>query len=118
MVWPDVEALLLVPISAHALFSRPLVVAPSGMLAKHTDRVFADLRGDAPGVPDGMKVDEDGRLWTTGAGAELHRRSLYTFWKRTCPPPTMSTFDAPSRETCTIRRERTKYSGPRDTSTV
>ncbi|MEI6374360.1 MAG: NAD kinase [Actinomycetes bacterium] len=33
VVWPDVEALLLVPISAHALFSRPLVVAPSGTLA-------------------------------------------------------------------------------------
>ena len=33
VVWPDVEALLLVPISAHALFSRPLVVAPGGILA-------------------------------------------------------------------------------------
>src|SRR5690606_24660980 len=40
-------------------------------------------------------------------GAKLYRRSMYTFWKRTSPPPSMSTFDAPSRETCTVRRPRT-----------
>jgi mono/diheme cytochrome c family protein len=41
-------------------------------------------------------------------GAEkVHRRSMYTFWKRTSAPPQMTTFDAPSRESCTVRRERT-----------
>ena len=40
-------------------------------------------------------------------GEKLFRRSMYTFWKRTSPPPSMSTFDAPSRESCTVRRERT-----------
>lgn len=40
-------------------------------------------------------------------GEKVFRRGLYTFWKRTAPPPQMTTFDAPSRESCTARRERT-----------
>ena len=38
---------------------------------------------------------------------KVYRRSFYTFWKRTAPPPQMNILDAPSREACTIRRERT-----------
>ena len=46
--------------------------------------------------------------FTADTGAEkVHRRSLYTFWKRTSPPPQMTTLDAPSREACLVRRERT-----------
>ncbi|HIF31388.1 MAG TPA: DUF1553 domain-containing protein [Planctomycetes bacterium] len=40
-------------------------------------------------------------------GSDLYRRSLYTYWKRTVPPPTMATFDAISRESCVVRRSRT-----------
>ena len=40
-------------------------------------------------------------------GEHLYRRSMYTYWKRTVPPPSMVTFDAPNREVCTIRRSRT-----------
>src|SRR5262249_53812665 len=40
-------------------------------------------------------------------GANLYRRSLYTFWKRTVAPPSMMTFDAAGREMCTVRETRT-----------
>jgi gluconolactonase len=47
---------------------RAFDLLPNGMLAKQTDRVFADLRGDEPGVPDGMKVDVEGNVYCGGAG--------------------------------------------------
>lgn len=40
-------------------------------------------------------------------GANLFRRSLYTYWRRTIPPPTMMTFNAATREVCTVRTEQT-----------
>ncbi len=53
-------------------------------------------------------VSSNTARFTPDAGREkVHRRSLYTFWKRTSPPPQMTTFDAPSREACQVRRERT-----------
>ena len=47
---------------------RAFELLPNGTLAKHTDRVFADLRGEEPGVPDGMKVDVEGNVYCGGAG--------------------------------------------------
>ncbi len=60
-----------------------------------------------PPQPDGLwhvafNGGQDG--YPTSAGEDRHRRGIYTFWRRTMPNPTMATFDAPSRETCTIRR--------------
>ncbi|MEM1450309.1 MAG: PSD1 and planctomycete cytochrome C domain-containing protein [Planctomycetota bacterium] len=45
--------------------------------------------------------------YAQGPREHLHRRSLYTFWKRTAPPPNLTTFDAPMRDACVVRRERT-----------
>src|SRR5246127_2291598 len=47
---------------------RAFDVMPSGVLAKQSDRVFADLSGSEPGVPDGMKVDVEGNVYCGGAG--------------------------------------------------
>jgi hypothetical protein len=47
------------------------------------------------------------RDYRQDTGESLYRRSLYTFWKRSAPPAMLDIFNAPSRETCTIRRDRT-----------
>jgi mono/diheme cytochrome c family protein len=47
------------------------------------------------------------RTYPTSTGEDRYRRGLYTFWRRTVPYPSMSTFDAPSREVCVVRRVRT-----------
>jgi sugar lactone lactonase YvrE len=47
---------------------RAFELLPNGTLARQTDRVFADLRGAEPGVPDGMKVDVEGNVYCGGAG--------------------------------------------------
>ncbi len=59
-----------------------------------------------PAQPDGLwRAAFNGeRTWATSKGDDRYRRGLYTFWRRTVPYPSMATFDAPSRETCTVRR--------------
>jgi hypothetical protein len=47
------------------------------------------------------------QTYSPGSGPDLYRRSMYSFWKRTSPPPSLNTFDAPDREKCTARRTRT-----------
>ena len=47
------------------------------------------------------------RVFERGNGEDLYRRSLYTYWKRAAPPPSMLTFDAPTREFCTVKRMAT-----------
>jgi hypothetical protein len=47
------------------------------------------------------------QTYTESTGRDLYRRSMYTVWKRTVPPPALTTFDAPDREKCTARRSVT-----------
>jgi hypothetical protein len=54
-----------------------------------------------------VAADYPGTTYPTSTGDDLHRRSLYTFWKRTVPHPTMTVFDAPDREFCIVRRSTT-----------
>jgi NAD+ kinase len=63
VVWPEVEALLLVPISAHALFARPLVVSPDSVLA--VEVLDASMAGHRP-VPDGQTETFPGVMWCDG----------------------------------------------------
>lgn len=61
-----------------------------------------------PLQPDGIwQSPYDGATWKQSTGDDLHRRAMYTYWKRTAPYPSMVTFDSPSREFCQIRRLRT-----------
>jgi hypothetical protein len=65
-----------------------------------------------PYQPEGVweavaMIGSNTRDYRRDTGAALYRRSLYTFWKRAAPPASMEIFNAPTRETCTVRRERT-----------
>ena len=91
-----------------AEFVRDGALAASGLL-NH------DVGGPSvhPYQPDGLwaEVSHYGypsgftsQKYLPGSGRANYRRSMYTAWKRTSPPPNMAIFDAPNRETCTVRR--------------
>ncbi len=60
-----------------------------------------------PYQPAGLWKELGGDDYKQDSGEGLYRRSLYTFWKRTAPPPSMVNFDAAGREACTVRETRT-----------
>ncbi|NBV23648.1 MAG: DUF1553 domain-containing protein [Proteobacteria bacterium] len=60
-----------------------------------------------PYQPKGLWKELTGTDYEPDHGDKLWRRSLYTFWKRTSPQPTMTTFDAAGREMCSVRPSRT-----------
>jgi hypothetical protein len=60
------------------------------------------------GVWEAVAMPEsDTHFYTLDHGDRLYRRSLYTFWKRSAPPASLEILNAPTREICTVRRERT-----------
>jgi hypothetical protein len=81
---------------------RDQALAASGLL-------IGDIGGPSvkPYQPKGLWKDLTGTDYEPDHGDKLWRRSLYTFWKRTSPQPTMTTFDAAGREACSVRPSRT-----------
>jgi len=61
-----------------------------------------------PGLWEEVAMPESNtKKYVPGTGEDLYRRSVYTFWKRASPPPSLETFDATSREFVCVRRART-----------
>ncbi len=103
----DPQNLLLARGPAHRLSAEMLrdqALADSGLLAEK-------LGGPSvkPYQPPGLweEIAMGKPHYEPGHGDDLHRRSLYTFWKRTVPPPAMVIFDAAERNVCTVRRQST-----------
>jgi mono/diheme cytochrome c family protein len=86
---------------------RDLALATSGLLVEQIGGPSVKPY-QPPGLwKDVAYPDSDTQVFRRDDGEALYRRSLYTYWKRTSPPPSLAIFDAPSRETCTVRRPRT-----------
>ena len=86
-------------------FVRDNALAISGLL----NRTFGGP-GVKPYQPPGLWVEvslSGGRRFVRDKGENLYRRSMYTYWKRSAPHPGLMAFDTPTRETCTLQRQRT-----------
>ena len=82
---------------------RDAALAAAGLLSRHVGGPSVK-----PWQPPGLWEDSGTQhVYEPDSGEKAHRRSLYTFWRRTCPPPLMAVFDAPTREFCRVRRETT-----------
>lgn len=89
----------------QAEFVRDLGLAAAGLLVPETGGP-----GVKPYQPDGLwnEVSLNGKLrFSQDSGAKLYRRGLYTYWKRSAPAPSMILFDAPTRDQCVVKRQRT-----------
>ncbi len=85
-------------------FVRDNALAASGLLV-------STIGGPSvkPYQPDGLwiEVSLSGARFKRDNGEKLFRRSMYTYWKRSSPAPSLTIFDAPTREKCALRRSRT-----------
>src|SRR5690606_32389568 len=86
---------------------RDYALAASGLLAPRIGG--PSVRPYQPeGIWEAVAMDgSNTRFYKQDQGEGLYRRSMYTFWKRSAPPPSMEIFNAPTRENCTVYRERT-----------
>jgi hypothetical protein len=90
-----------VRLSAEEIRDQALMV--SGLMS---EKMFG--KGVMPFQPEGIwNSPWNGSYWKTSEEGDQYRRSLYTYWKRSAPYPSMLSFDATSREVCTARRIRT-----------
>ena len=101
----------------NRLLSRGPRFRLQGEFIRDTALTLSGLLNDSMGGA-GVKPYQPPGLWaevglggnprfTQDHGDKLYRRSLYTYWKRSAPPPSMQIFDAPTREKCIIQRART-----------
>ena len=81
---------------------RDQALAASGLLVRKIGGP-----GVKPYQPAGLWEEKSGLVYEPDTGEGLYRRSLYTYWKRTSPPPNMITFDATERNQCIVRRQAT-----------
>ncbi|MCH9727389.1 MAG: DUF1553 domain-containing protein [Planctomycetes bacterium] len=102
---------------ANRLLARGARFRLQGEFVRDSSLAISGLLNNKMGGP-GVKPYQPPGLWkevglsgkpdfVQDQGEKLYRRSLYTYWKRSAPPPNMQIFDAPTREKCTIRRPRT-----------
>ena len=91
----------------HGEMIRDLALRASGLLSAR--RGGPSVKPYQPaGIWETVAMEESNtKIYVADRGEANHRRSLYTFWKRAAPPPSMETFNAPSREQCAVDRERT-----------
>jgi Protein of unknown function (DUF1553)/Protein of unknown function (DUF1549)/Planctomycete cytochrome C len=95
----------------QAEFIRDQALAVSGLLNREIGGASVSPYQPA-GLWQELASRGDSKNWSAqffvqSHGKDLYRRTMYTFWKRTSPPPQLTTFDAPDREVCTVRRSRT-----------
>lgn len=86
--------------SAHMIRDQALAV--SGLLQERIGGPSVK-----PYAPPGIWKSISNNKYVQDHGPSLYRRSLYTYWRRTVPPPTMATFNAAEREVCLVRKDRT-----------
>lgn len=92
-----------------AEFIRDQALAVSGLLVQKVGGPSV-LPYHPEGLWEELSINPDGfsaQRYVQDHGEKLYHRSLYIFWKRTVPPPSMLTFDAPEREFCIVRRPAT-----------